>query len=92
VQCRGTAFFAREVEDQDSGNLTRNHFWVEDRSTNHRYGLYIPQADRAMKSDLSKDANGGEPGTRDPSSRTTNDLKSRVRTVELWRAGLLPTQ
>src|ERR1039457_822837 len=24
--CRSTAFFAREVEDQDSGNLTLNHF------------------------------------------------------------------
>src|SRR5207244_7123188 len=27
----GTAFFAREVEDQDSGNLTLNHISVEDR-------------------------------------------------------------
>src|SRR5438105_15699279 len=26
-----TAFFAREVEDQDSGNLTLNHISVEDR-------------------------------------------------------------
>jgi hypothetical protein len=35
-------FFAREVEDQDSGNLTLNHLrWEsspEDRSTNHRFG------------------------------------------------------
>jgi len=35
----GTAFFAREVEDQGSGNLTLNHPPVENRSTNHRYGL-----------------------------------------------------
>ncbi len=41
VQCRSTACCAREVEDQDSGNLTLNHFPVEDRSTNHRFGLYI---------------------------------------------------
>ena len=30
-----------KVEDQGSGNLTLNHFSVEDRSTNHRFGLYI---------------------------------------------------
>jgi hypothetical protein len=41
VQCRSTACFAREVEDQGSGNLTLNHFSVEDRSTNHRFGPYI---------------------------------------------------
>jgi hypothetical protein len=32
-----TAFFAREVEDQDSGNLTLNHSAAERRSTNHRF-------------------------------------------------------
>lgn len=31
VPCRSTACFAREVEDQRSGNLTRNHLAVEDR-------------------------------------------------------------
>jgi hypothetical protein len=36
-----TPLFAREVEDQDSGNLTLNHSPVEDRSTNHRFGLNI---------------------------------------------------
>jgi hypothetical protein len=41
VQCRGTAFSPERFEDQDSGNLTLNHFPVEDRSTNHRYGLNI---------------------------------------------------
>jgi len=34
-----TAVWTREAEDQDSGNLTLNHPPVEDRSTNHRYGL-----------------------------------------------------
>jgi hypothetical protein len=29
MQCLGTACFAREVEDQGSGNLTLNHFSVE---------------------------------------------------------------
>src|SRR5205823_4537204 len=34
-----TAFFAREVEDQDSGNLTLNHISVwKIVSTNHRFG------------------------------------------------------
>jgi hypothetical protein len=28
-----------KVEDQDSGNLTLNHFAVDLRSTNHRFGL-----------------------------------------------------
>jgi hypothetical protein len=31
--------FAREVEDQDSGNLTLNHSAAEHRSTNHRFDL-----------------------------------------------------
>jgi hypothetical protein len=56
-----TAFFAREVEDQDSashpaksapsgtlGNLTLNHFAVDLRSTNHRFGLTINH-DSAMR-------------------------------------------
>jgi hypothetical protein len=30
-----------KVEDQGSGNLTLNHFPVEDRSTNHRFGPNI---------------------------------------------------
>ena len=37
-RCVSTARCAREGEDQDSGNLTRNHFAVELRSTNHRFG------------------------------------------------------
>src|SRR6266536_4937429 len=41
VQCVSTAFFAREVEDQGSGKSHANHVPVEDRSTNHRYGLDI---------------------------------------------------
>src|ERR1700716_2864811 len=36
-----TACFAREVEDQGSGNLTLNHFPAERRSTTHRFGLNI---------------------------------------------------
>ena len=35
----GTRFFAREFEDQDSGNLTLNHSAAERRSTNHRFDL-----------------------------------------------------
>jgi hypothetical protein len=35
------AEFAREVEDQSSGNLTLNHLPVEDRSTNHRFDLNL---------------------------------------------------
>jgi hypothetical protein len=34
-----TVCFAREVEDQDSGNLTLNHSAAERRSTNHRFDL-----------------------------------------------------
>ena len=37
-RCVSTARCAREGEDQDSGNLTRNHYEVELRSTNHRFG------------------------------------------------------
>ena len=47
-RCLSTAVFAREVEDQDSGNLTVNHSAVEDRSTNHRFGLNIDH-DSAMR-------------------------------------------
>src|SRR5206468_3235839 len=40
-RCEAPVIFAREVEDQGSGNLTLNHSPVEDRSTNHRFGLNI---------------------------------------------------
>jgi hypothetical protein len=38
---RHAAWFAKEPEDQDSGNLTLNHSAGEDRSTNHRSDLSI---------------------------------------------------
>src|ERR1700716_2808876 len=44
-----TACFAREVEDQGSGNLTLNHFPAERRSTNHRFGPDIGH-DSSMRS------------------------------------------
>jgi len=37
----GTVFFAREVEDHDSGSLTLNHSAAERRSTNHRFDLSL---------------------------------------------------
>ena len=49
VRCLSTAAFAREVEDQDSGNLTRESLCGgTDRSTNHRFGLNIDH-DSAMR-------------------------------------------
>ncbi len=60
VPCRSTAFFAREVEDQDSGNLTLNHLTVEDRSTNHRYGLYIDHDSSMRTSSRSRSRGGGK--------------------------------
>src|SRR5271166_7109246 len=40
-RCASTAFFAREVEDQDPGNLTLNHSAAEHRSTNHRFDQLV---------------------------------------------------
>jgi hypothetical protein len=51
-------FFAREVEDQDSGNLTLNHFPVEDRSTNHRFDLNIGH-DSSMRTSSRSRSRGG---------------------------------
>ena len=40
-RCDEHRFFAREVEDQDSGNLTLNHPAAERRSTNNRFDRLV---------------------------------------------------
>src|SRR5581483_4058090 len=37
-RCEAAVRFARKAEDQDSVNLTLNHFSMDLRSTNHRFG------------------------------------------------------
>jgi hypothetical protein len=49
-------FFAREDEDQDSGNLTLNHPAMEDRSTNHRFGHDIDHDSSMRTSRPARDA------------------------------------
>jgi len=55
-RCFEHRFFAREVEDQDSGNLTLNHSPVEDRSTNHRFGHDSDNDSSMRTSHLVRDA------------------------------------
>ena len=53
--------FAREVEDQGSGNLTLNHPPEEHRSTNHRYGLNCDH-DSSMRTSSRRSRDGAKVG------------------------------